>query len=62
MNCINCHKPHNNQFTLVMGMFKVCNQCETTGNKLAQSLDQGLDVEFVDPKTGSTYKQTFRTN
>ena len=61
MNCINCSKTHNGHFTMVMGMFKLCQQCETTGTQNENMLKQGIVVESVDRKTGQLVKQTFRS-
>jgi hypothetical protein len=46
---------------MVMGMFKLCRQCETTGTQNENMLKQGIVVESVDRKTGQLVKQTFRS-
>jgi hypothetical protein len=61
MNCINCGKPHNGHFTMLLGVFKLCRQCETTGTQNENMLKQGIVVESVDQKTGQLVKQTFRS-
>jgi hypothetical protein len=61
MTCINCGKPHNGHFTMLLGVFKLCRQCETTGIQNENMLKQGIVVESVDRKTGQLVKQTFRS-
>lgn len=60
MDCINCRKPHNGNYIMVLGMFKLCQACQDAGGRLDQALKQGVDIEFVDPKTGITSKATYR--
>lgn len=57
--CINCGKPHNDKFTLYLGMFKVCDTCESVGQKNAQALAQGIVIERIDPKTGGIVTETY---
>lgn len=59
MNCINCGKPHSGHFTMLLGVFELCRQCETTGTQNENMLKQGIVVESVDQKTGQMVKQTF---
>ena len=61
MNCINCGKPIVGKGIPVMGLFSMCQSCESAGEMNEQLLKQGLDVEFIDPKTGKIVKQTFRS-
>ena len=60
MNCQNCGKPHNGNYTLVLGLFKLCQPCQEAGKRLDQALKQGVEIESVDPKTGQTTKTTHR--
>ena len=61
MTCINCSKPHNGHFTMLMGMFKLCYRCATSSNQVENMLEQGIVVESVDRKTGQLVKQTFQS-
>jgi hypothetical protein len=45
---------------MVLGMFKLCQSCEDAGKRLNQALKQGVEIEFVDPKTGNTTTTTYR--
>ena len=60
MKCTNCQKSHNGQFTMVMGIFKICKRCETTGTQAYNAFKPGIVVESVDRKTGKLVKKTFR--
>ena len=59
MNCINCSKPHNGDFTMLMGMFKLCWRCATASSQVMRMLKQEIVVESVDRKTGQLVKQKF---
>lgn len=60
MNCQNCGKPHNENYIMVLGLFKLCQPCQEAGQRLDQALKQGVEIESVDPKTGQTDKTTYR--
>jgi hypothetical protein len=45
---------------MVLGMFKLCQSCEDAGKRLHQELKKGIDIEFVDPKTGNKATTTYR--
>lgn len=60
MNCINCGKPHNNKFTLVMGM-KLCDACNRTSDELSDLLKQGIELEIYNPDTKKTIIETLRS-
>jgi len=60
MNCQNCRKPHNGNYIMVLGMFKLCQSCDDAGKRLSQALKQGVDIESVDSKTGNTTTTTYR--
>ena len=60
MTCINCRKPHNDNYIMVLGMFKLCQSCDDAGKRLYQELKKGVDIEFVDPKTGNKATTTYR--
>lgn len=57
--CINCGKPHNGKFVRVMGMFKICETCESVGKSNDQLLKQGLIIEKTDSKTGNKVIGTY---
>lgn len=57
--CINCGTPHNDRYTLYLGMFKVCDKCEAVGQANKQALSQGIVIERIDPKTGVITKGTY---
>jgi len=61
MNCINCGKPIKGKAIPVMGLFSICQPCESTGQKNEQLLAKGLEVEFINPKTGKIVKEVFRS-
>jgi hypothetical protein len=61
MNCQNCRKPHNGNYILVLGMFKVCQPCQTAGQRLDRALKQGVEIESVNPTTGHVAKTTYRS-
>jgi hypothetical protein len=61
MNCINCGKPIVGKAISVMGLFSICRPCESAGQRNEQLLKQGLEIEFVDPKTGKVVKEMFRS-
>jgi hypothetical protein len=60
MTCINCRKPHNGNYIMVLGMFKLCQPCQDAGNRLDQALKQGVNIESVDPQTGNKTTTTYR--
>ena len=60
MNCINCRKPHNGNYIMVLGTFKLCQSCDDAGKRLHQELQKGVVIESVDPKTGNTTTTTYK--
>jgi hypothetical protein len=60
MNCQNCRKPHNGNYIMVLGMFKLCQPCQAAGQRQVQALRQGVVIESVDPATGRTDTTTYR--
>ena len=45
---------------MVLGVFKLCQSCDDAGKRLNQLLKQGVDIEFVDPKTGNKSTTTYK--
>lgn len=60
MNCINCRKPHNGNYIMVLGVWKLCQSCDLAGKRLHQELKQGVEIETVDPKSGAVNKTIYK--